>query len=338
MNVKKCANGHFFDADKYQLCPHCGVSAEDSQSKSHKNESKQSYQRKKRDDKADVVVRSMPQKTIGKTMGLFDEVTQDVPSGRVIRKNSEFSSAPKKEPMKATQKCFSCGREISATAHFCKYCGTPMKQQAASAINASADVNMTEQPSTDPVKEDTLHTEENYVFHMNSPVQPVAEKPEQHPSVEQEEDTPTLKEAIRNAVSGNDGRTIGFFSMGSTEEIQNDSEPVVGWLVCVKGKHFGESFQIYAGRNAVGRGVANKIILSKDNSVSREKHAWITYEPKHREFFLQPGESSGLSYLNGENIMTATKLKAKDTLEFGDGMYLLIPLCGDDFSWEEYIK
>ena len=27
MNVTKCINGHFFDADKYQLCPHCGAIA-----------------------------------------------------------------------------------------------------------------------------------------------------------------------------------------------------------------------------------------------------------------------------------------------------------------------
>ena len=26
MNLKKCDNGHFYDADTYPSCPHCGVS------------------------------------------------------------------------------------------------------------------------------------------------------------------------------------------------------------------------------------------------------------------------------------------------------------------------
>ena len=26
MNLKKCENGHFYDADTYSSCPHCGVS------------------------------------------------------------------------------------------------------------------------------------------------------------------------------------------------------------------------------------------------------------------------------------------------------------------------
>ena len=30
MNVKKCVNGHFFDADKYQACPVCGGALEGS--------------------------------------------------------------------------------------------------------------------------------------------------------------------------------------------------------------------------------------------------------------------------------------------------------------------
>lgn len=29
MNVVKCVNGHFFDSDSYQLCPHCGGALSD---------------------------------------------------------------------------------------------------------------------------------------------------------------------------------------------------------------------------------------------------------------------------------------------------------------------
>lgn len=334
MNVKKCANGHFFDADKYQLCPHCGVAVEDDIPKNTAKEKKHhALSRKRREDQQDVMMKQMPQKTMGKTFGVFDEETKAEIKRSVIVSDPKSREEKKESAVKLTQACPSCGKVISATAHFCKYCGTPIKQQEpiAEAVQESVPAPQTE--------EQTLG---GYIFEMSpeASAEPVSETEPatEIPQTQQEEHTPSLEDAVRSAVSGNDGRTIGFFSMGKSEGSQNDTEPVVGWLVCVKGRHFGESFQIAAGRNSVGRGVSNKIVLNKDNSVSREKHAWIVYEPKHREFFLQPGEGSGLSYLNGENIMAATKLKAKDMLEFGEGIYLLIPLCGEDFSWEEYIK
>ena len=98
------------------------------------------------------------------------------------------------------------------------------------------------------------------------------------------------------------------------------------------------SFSIYAGKNSIGRGSSNKIVISKDVTVSREKHLWLIYEPKKREFYVQTGEGSGLSYLNGDIITETKKIAGKDELELGDGKYLLIPLCGDDFTWETYIN
>jgi len=79
------------------------------------------------------------------------------------------------------------------------------------------------------------------------------------------------------------------------------------------------------------------INIARDDAVSRSKHAWLTYEPKKRNFYIQPGEGSGLTYLNGDNVMESKKLSAKDVLEFGNGQYMLIPLCGDDFTWEDYL-
>ena len=82
MNVKKCANGHFFDADKYQLCPHCGASLEQSAPPSATRSSDRNEHNagKRKKDEAEAVVRSMPQKTMGKTFGVFDDaptVTQE---------------------------------------------------------------------------------------------------------------------------------------------------------------------------------------------------------------------------------------------------------------------
>jgi len=79
------------------------------------------------------------------------------------------------------------------------------------------------------------------------------------------------------------------------------------------------------------------IHLAEEESVSRHKHCVITFEPDNQEFFIQQGESSGLTYLNGEMVMLPVKMKQKDTIKIGKAEFLLIPLCIDGFRWEEYI-
>ena len=63
----------------------------------------------------------------------------------------------------------------------------------------------------------------------------------------------------------------------------------------------------------------------------------ITFEPKKRFFYLQPGDSSGLTYLNDDYIDESKKLKPKDIIELGDSKFLFVPLCDETFSWEEYL-
>ena len=358
MNVKKCAGGHFFDADKYQLCPHCGASIEEirevDKPAETKSEGSRFSPRKQRRHHLPAEVTPLPQKTMGKTFGVFEEKPQQLKPSKVVRDSSSFVPKRDKEAKKPSENksaeiympsqelfdCPLCGHKTSVTSKYCRYCGSDLSAQ---------------RPKT-PEKP-TAKQEDNEIFSFSenkrtppqekkavpAPVQPTAAKqeritsqPDRSPDEDDRPPKGSLEAAVRSAISAADGKTIGFFSMG-TSETQNDAEPVVGWLVCVKGKHFGESFPIAAGRNATGRSPSNKIVLHKDNAVSREKHAWITYDPKNRDFFLQPGEGSGLTYLNGEIVMEYKKLGAMDKIELGEGMYLLVPLCGENFSWETYM-
>lgn len=113
------------------------------------------------------------------------------------------------------------------------------------------------------------------------------------------------------------------------------TEPVVGWLVCVKGLHFGEDFKIKSGRNFIGRSGSMNISLSADKAVSREKHAILTYDPRSNTFTIQPGESSELCYLNDETVLIPQKLKANDRIALGDSELIFIPFCSEAFSWEK---
>ena len=113
------------------------------------------------------------------------------------------------------------------------------------------------------------------------------------------------------------------------------TEPVVGWLVCVKGVHRGEDFRIKAGRNFLGRSGSMGICLSGDTAISREKHLIVTYDPKTNKFFAQPGDTSILSYLNDMPLLEVTTLKAGDKLSAGESDLIFVPFCGELYTWED---
>lgn len=143
-----------------------------------------------------------------------------------------------------------------------------------------------------------------------------------------------------------DDNTVYLFRAEDIPEGQSDpevvestpvpgQEPVVGWLVCVEGPHRGKSFELTAARNSIGRGEENRIILYKDRNISRSRHAYIIYEPRKMQFFLQQGEANGLVYLNGEYITGTSVLKDRDMIELGHSGLLFVALCGPEFSWEK---
>ena len=141
----------------------------------------------------------------------------------------------------------------------------------------------------------------------------------------------TVKGDKIDEIIGDEEKTIGYYSNVS------GTEPVVGWLVCVKGVDFGRSFSLKAGKNFIGRNpVVNDIVLQGDNSVSREKHAIVVYDPKSGAFIVQPGMSSELFYVNDKVILQASVIKARDIISVGNTKLMFAPFCGSDFSWDDY--
>ena len=115
-------------------------------------------------------------------------------------------------------------------------------------------------------------------------------------------------------------------------------EPVVGWLVCIEGEYKGESFKLKSGRNFIGRAANMDVVLSADHSVSRFKHASVIYEPRGRQFIVSTGESRELCYLNEEVVLSNMKMKAYDVLNLGNTSLMLIPCCGERFTWENGLE
>lgn len=133
------------------------------------------------------------------------------------------------------------------------------------------------------------------------------------------------------ASAPDEGKTIGFFSTGHA------AEPPVGYLMCVAGEDFGMGFPLKSGNNTIGRSQSMDVVIM-DAKVSREKQAYIMYEPYKREFYVKPGESSGLCYFNDEVVLAPTKMQAFDLITLGDTKLMLFPICSDRFSWEDFAK
>ena len=127
----------------------------------------------------------------------------------------------------------------------------------------------------------------------------------------------------------------GEADVGKTVPLERKTkgiDAVVGWFVCVDGADRGQDYRIRSERNFIGRGDAMDIRIVGDETVSRDKHASVSFNPKNQQFKLHPGDGRGLVYLNDDDVDSATPLKAGDIVELGQTKLMLVPLCDDDFT------
>lgn len=123
---------------------------------------------------------------------------------------------------------------------------------------------------------------------------------------------------------------------GLTGKAAESFQPVTGWLVAVAGPGRGKARSIFEGMNPVGRDPGQRIPLDFDDpEISREKHFFITYEPKKRTFHISIGEKTNLVYLNGEVVLAPMVLTEGAEIEVGNTRLRFVPLCGPGFSWDE---
>lgn len=134
--------------------------------------------------------------------------------------------------------------------------------------------------------------------------------------------------AVQNTQQ-NANKTVAYYSFGG-------NEPVVGWLVCLKGVYKGESFNLKTGQNFIGRSLNMDIVLKDEASVSRENHSMIMYDPKHNNFHILPGQSSSITYLNDSALFGPTLLKPYDLIALGECLLSFVPFCSELFNWDNY--
>jgi hypothetical protein len=118
-----------------------------------------------------------------------------------------------------------------------------------------------------------------------------------------------------------------------------DSDPVAGWVVVVKGPGRGNFSPIFVGMNSLGRDASQRVCLNYgDDSISREAHAYITYDEEQRCFYLQHGGKSNLVRLGMQPVLSPTELQPNDLIRIGRTTLLFVPCCGPDFSWTDEVQ
>lgn len=125
-------------------------------------------------------------------------------------------------------------------------------------------------------------------------------------------------------------------AMGATQRagamtVKND--PVVGWLVCLSGPDRGRDYRLHAEKNFIGRSPAMDVCISGDETVSRDKHATVIFDPKKQAFWVLSGDAAGLVYLNGDIVHSPLQAHRDDVIEIGQTKLALIPFCGEKYSW-----
>lgn len=108
----------------------------------------------------------------------------------------------------------------------------------------------------------------------------------------------------------------------------------VGWLVCIGGAMLGESFILREGDNFIGRAGNMDVALVYETSVSRSKHAVITYEANKNACILHSPKNSGQTFCNNKVVKVRRKLKNQDVITLGNCVLLFVALCSSSFMWE----
>lgn len=124
-----------------------------------------------------------------------------------------------------------------------------------------------------------------------------------------------------------------------TAFIRSDSapvEPVVGWVVVAHGPGRGNFKPVYVGMNSLGREPAQRICLDfGDEAISRESHAFITYDDELRRYWIQSGSKTNAVQVGDETLAGPKELKGNDVIRIGKTVLRFYPVCSAEFSWTD---
>ena len=121
---------------------------------------------------------------------------------------------------------------------------------------------------------------------------------------------------------------------GSSAPQNTVSTDVAGWLCVTSEAMQGASYSVTSGRNTVGRAETNDLSIEHDDAmISRETHMSIVADPKSQKFYLVPGETKNLTYLNGEPLLAPGEISDRDKIQIGVTEFIFVQYYGNYTDW-----
>lgn len=324
-----CINGHFYDDERFQECPHCAAGM------------------KPATPSAFAVISEKPREESGREKTgekrrLFNR-RKDHQNKLFLNKGKRGGGTTEDKTQVLTENILeSAGKDGMGRKNIGGNSGGYIPESAQDSQAMAYEDNVTQKLDIAYMAEVSEKNrrippeemERGYTEKMPENTMPDKRVEKEYPDREPDRSwEPNVNNADRNmagasqtTIGQREGRTVGYFSVGI------DREPPVGYLICIEGEDYGTGFPLKSGNNSLGRSVSMDVVVM-DPKVSREKQAYVMYEPHKRDFFLKPGDSGGLCYLNDELVLEPKKLQAYDLILLGDTKLMLIPVCGEKFSW-----
>ena len=118
------------------------------------------------------------------------------------------------------------------------------------------------------------------------------------------------------------------------------ADPVVGWLVVVKGPGVGNSVALGSGMNVVGRSSDERVPMDfGDALISNKDHVRIIYDDEGRNFLIAPGAGKNMSRINRKMVMTPMPMENYSIIQFSKQTFVrFVAFCNDDFDWQDLAK
>ncbi|MEM9756249.1 MAG: FHA domain-containing protein [Pseudomonadota bacterium] len=109
---------------------------------------------------------------------------------------------------------------------------------------------------------------------------------------------------------------------------------VVGWLVIVKGPGRGAAVPLEVGMNSLGRGpdVTARINFG-DTAISRDAHAYVTYDHEKRAFHLSHAGQQNVVRVDDEPVVASNPMTGGELVRIGETTLQFVAFCGADFDW-----
>lgn len=148
------------------------------------------------------------------------------------------------------------------------------------------------------------------------------------------QDITDYKNKTSSAILSKKTERINYYEEAPLKTKDTDySSLVTGWLVVVDGLGFGSDLPIRHGLNKIGRVAGDIVINFGDESISREKHAFLAYDQEEKIFVIFSGEGRNLLKVNNNLVLDSKVLVAYDEIKIGSTTLLFKPFCNEVFNW-----